>query len=541
MGAGCPGHERLVPTDERFTTTAAAAVADLLRLQPEVATALGDHRYDDRLDDLSDGGRRELHVALAGHRDALDSLDLDGLDAEDAVDAEMLRTGLDRLLLDADLVRPLEWDPLAWLPGEAIYPLLARDTEPVADRLRALASRLELVPERLERARRTVARPPLVHVETAVEQTGGIIALLEQELPALLAQEPRLRPLVEPAQATALRALRRHRAALAEAATSADGDPRLGPDVFDARLHLVLDSDLTAGQVVARAEEQLALVEDQLAELCGGPARVGAALAEVARDAPDDATIVPLASTLLADLTGEVRRLGFVSVPDAPVEVQVMPEFRRGYAVAYCDAPGALEQGGTTFFAVAPTPSDWSAERVASFYREYNSAQVANLTVHEAMPGHVLQLAHQARFRGPTVVRQVFGSGSFIEGWAVHAEELMALAGVGGRAVRLQQLKVQLRVTINALLDAGVHAGGMGESEAMALMTGRGRQEEGEAVGKWRRAQLSSCQLSTYFVGYAELAPVVAAVDRSRLLCFDPLLAHGAPPPRHLARLLAAG
>lgn len=113
MGAGCPGHERLVPTDERFTTTAAAAVADLLRLQPEAATALGDHRYDDRLDDLSDGGRRELHVALAGHRDALDSLDLDGLDAEDAVDAEMLRTGLDRLLLDADLVRPLEWDPLA--------------------------------------------------------------------------------------------------------------------------------------------------------------------------------------------------------------------------------------------------------------------------------------------------------------------------------------------------------------------------------------------------------------------------------------------
>lgn len=260
----------------------------------------------------------------------------------------------------------------------------------------------------------------------------------------------------------------------------------------------------------------------------------------MARDAPDDATIVPLASTLLADLTGEVRRLGFVSVPDAPVEVQVMPEFRRGYAVAYCDAPGALEQGGTTFFAVVPTPSDWSAERVASFYREYNSAQVANLTVHEAMPGHVLQLAHQARFRGPTVVRQVFGSGSFIEGWAVHAEELMALAAVGGRAVRLQQLKVQLRVTINALLDAGVHASGMGESEAMALMTGRGRQEEGEAVGKWRRAQLSSCQLSTYFVGYAELAPVVAAVDRSRPLCFDPLLAHGAPPPRHLARLLAA-
>jgi len=270
-------------------------------------------------------------------------------------------------------------------------------------------------------------------------------------------------------------------------------------------------------------------------ELCGGPERVRAALDEVGREAPTDATIVPLARRALEDATAAVRRLGLVTVPDDPTEVVVMPEHRRGVAVAYCDPPGPLENGGVTFFAVSPPPDAWSPERVESFYREYNSAMVVNLTVHEAMPGHVLQLAHMRRFAGSTPVRQVFWSGSFAEGWAVHAERLMADAGHGGRAVKLQQLKMQLRMTINALLDAGVHAEGMTEAEAMRLMTGRGHQEEGEALGKWRRALLSSCQLSTYFVGYAELAPALAGASS-----YDAVLAHGAPPPRHLPRLLAA-
>ena len=212
----------------------------------------------------------------------------------------------------------------------------------------------------------------------------------------------------------------------------------------------------------------------------------------------------------------------------------VMPESRRGVAVAYCDPPGPFEVGGTTQFAVSPTPADWSPERVASFYREYNKAMIVDLAVHEAMPGHALQLALARRWRGSTGIRHLFESGPFMEGWAVHAEEIMALAGHGGRPVRLQQLKMQLRSTVNAILDAGVHAGGMTEAEAMDLMMRRGFQEEGEAVGKWRRALLSSCQLSSYFSGYTELAPTLAGRR-----AYDEVLAHASPPPRHLPRLLA--
>jgi uncharacterized protein (DUF885 family) len=219
--------------------------------------------------------------------------------------------------------------------------------------------------------------------------------------------------------------------------------------------------------------------------------------------------------------------------------------------VAYCDSPGPLDPAPLpTFLAVSPTPADWTPQRVASFYREYNKHMVQDLMVHEAMPGHYLQLQHSRRFSGSaTPIRAALGSGSFIEGWAVYAEELMAELGFPGagdpRAVRMQQLKMQLRMIINAILDSRIHSRGMTEAEAMALMTGRGYQEEGEAAGKWRRALLTSAQLSTYYVGYTEVRDLAAdlrAADpglRPREI-HERMLAHGSPPVRLLRTLVAA-
>jgi uncharacterized protein (DUF885 family) len=199
---------------------------------------------------------------------------------------------------------------------------------------------------------------------------------------------------------------------------------------------------------------------------------------------------------------------------------------------------------------VSPTPREWDDTRVRSFYREYNARMLHNLTVHEAMPGHVLQLAHSRRLTTPTKVRSAFWSGVFAEGWAVYAEELMVDhgydAGEGDRAalaIRLMQLKMQLRMTINAILDVRVHTRGMTEDEAMRLMQVRGHQEEGEAVGKWRRALLTSTQLSTYYVGYVAVRDLVGDLrllrpDWTERELHDAVLAHGTPAPRHLRTLL---
>ena len=530
----------MADTAARFHALAEDAVEDLLRLDPEWATDLGDHRFDDQLTDLSEAGLAGAAATLADHRDELDSLDADELVPADAVDAQILRAGLDRRLFGLQQLHEHTWNPLPWLPGEAIYLLLSRDTGPVEDRLRALGGRLEAVPQRLATARATLQDMPRVHVETALTQISGLISMLREQVPPLAGTAPRTFLSVEPMRTAAEDALVEHRDWLLEQLDGAHGDPRLGSSLFAAKLHLFLDADLSAEHVAATAREHLDRVTDELTELAVGWVGPGddairRALDRAAAEAPDDRTIVSVARRWLAEATELVTSSGVVRVPDDPMEIEVMPELRRGVAVAYCDAPGPLEEGGITRFAISPTPAGWSPERVASFYREYNTAMMANLTVHEAMPGHMVQLAHARRYRGATRVRQVLASGSFIEGWGVHSEEIMARLGYGGVPVRLQQLKTKLRTIINALLDAGVHAGGMSEAEAIELMTGRGFQEEGEAVGKWRRVQLTSAQLSTYFVGYLELAPTLAGRTR-----YDDVLAHGSPPPRHLPALLAA-
>jgi len=530
----------MADTAARFHALAEDAVEDLLRLDPEWATDLGDHRFDDQLTDLSEAGLAGAAATLADHRDELDSLDADELVPADAVDAQILRAGLDRRLFGLQQLHEHTWNPLPWLPGEAIYLLLSRDTGPVEDRLRALGGRLEAVPQRLATARATLQDMPRVHVETALTQISGLISMLREQVPPLAGTAPRTFLSVEPMRTAAEDALVEHRDWLLEQLDGAHGDPRLGSSLFAAKLHLFLDADLSAEHVAATAREHLDRVTDELTELAVGWVGPGddairRALDRAAAEAPDDRTIVSVARRWLAEATELVTSSSVVRVPDDPMEIEVMPELRRGVAVAYCDAPGPLEEGGITRFAISPTPAGWSPERVASFYREYNTAMMANLTVHEAMPGHMVQLAHARRYRGATRVRQVLASGSFIEGWGVHSEEIMARLGYGGVPVRLQQLKTKLRTIINALLDAGVHAGGMSEAEAIELMTGSGFQEEGEAIGKWRRVQLTSAQLSTYFVGYLELAPTLAGRTR-----YDDVLAHGSPPPRHLPALLAA-
>ena len=137
-----------------------------------------------------------------------------------------------------------------------------------------------------------------------------------------------------------------------------------------------------------------------------------------------------------------------------------------------------------------------------------------DLLVHEAMPGHFLQLAHSNQFQAPTLVRAIFQSGSFIEGWAVYTERVMAEAGFGGPETRMQHLKMRLRVLCNAILDQGIHMHGMTKEQALDLMMKRGFQEEGEAVAKWQRAQLSYTQLATYFVGTAEHDDMRAAAEK---------------------------
>ena len=540
-----------------FASLAGAVLDELLERHPEAATNLGAHTHDDRLDDQSPEAQAEELSWAQRRLTDLEAVELDQLDPPDAVDAQMLVNALQGRCFDLTDVRVLTWDPLLANPGSAVYSLLARDFAPLGDRLRSVAGRLAGVPARLEGSRASLGEMPRVHVETAIGQLTGTSTLLATALEQALVGEPSLRVEVEPARDAAVEALDLHLEWLRSRLDSAGGDPRLGAERFSRKLALTLDTARDADSVLARAEADLVRIEDAIAEtaarLDDGPpgGQVRRVLDRLAAEGHvDNETIVAQCIEAMATTTAFVRAADLVTVHDDPVEVIVMPEIHRGVAVAYCDPPGPLETTPLpTYYAVSPTPEDWPEDRVRSFFLEYNAHMLANLTVHEAMPGHVLQLAHNQRYVAEVPVRKALWSGTFVEGWAVYAEELMVDSGYRadegqGDALRMQQLKMQLRMTINAILDARVHAHGMTEAEAMTLMTGRGHQEEGEAVGKWRRSLLSSGQLSTYYVGYVEVADIArdlaaARTERSVRQRHDAMLAHGSPSPRHLRTLLS--
>jgi uncharacterized protein (DUF885 family) len=533
-----------------FAPLAENIVDAILAADPVVAMYAGDHRFDDQLPDHSPDGVTAQVGMLRDAANALSQVDAAGLDLEEQVDHEVLSALVERGLFELTEIREYQWNPLEYNPGPLLYALIARPFAPAEQRLESLAARLAAIPDTLAVARTVLRDCPEIHLETAASQFEGTAALIRDELPLLVAEVPTLAGTVRPAADQAVAALEEFTQWLSTRATGGR-DPRLGRRLWEARLWHTLDTELSAAEVMARAEANLERVGGELREaaaaLVGGAGddeTVRRALDHLAAEHPDDSSIVELAKLTMVETTDFVREHDLVSLVEDECVIQVMPEFARGVAGAYCDPPGPLETADVpTFYCIAPTPEDWSPQRVESFYREYNNHMIHNLTVHEAMPGHFLQLAHARRFRRSTRVRSLGFSGPFVEGWAVYAEELMADHGYHGLPLRLQQLKMQLRMTINAILDQLVHCEDLSEADAMALMTERGFQEEGEAAGKWRRALLTSTQLSTYFVGYTEVSSIARARPAGTSLrdWHDAMLAHGSPPPRHLRTLLSGG
>ncbi|MFN3310672.1 MAG: DUF885 domain-containing protein, partial [Thermomonas sp.] len=469
-----------------------------------------------------------------------------------------------------DVLQDWAWDPQLYggLAGGAIYGLMARDFAPLPERIAAATARMEKLPALLAQARENLdpARVPKIHAQTVARQNAGILSIVEtfitphlDALPAADAARTRA------AIATLKQAVAEHQAWLDKTLVpNAKGDFRLGAEKYDQKLKFALSSSLSRAEIKQRAEAEMQRVRAQmyaiartvLAGKAGAPAlpeqpteaqqqaAIEAALELAYADHPARDAVVDAAKAALQSATDFVREKNLVTLPDAPVDVILMPEFQRGVAVAYCDSPGPLDKGQKTFYAISPIPDDWSQAQADSFLREYNGRMIQLLSIHEGIPGHYLEGWHSAKY--PSVLRGVLRSGVFAEGWAVYTERMMQEQGYldGDPLFHLVQLKFYLRTIANALLDQGVHVDGWSRAQAMRLMTHDAFQQESEAAGKWVRAQLTSAQLPTYFVGVQEHLDLREAMrrklgDRFDLKAYhDQVLSYGAPPVRYVRELM---
>jgi len=505
--------------DEEFVGLANRYLDRMLELNPEWATNLGDHRFDHLTRDMSAAGLAADAAFTRAYLDSLEALDLGKLDPVNRIDCEILRDRLSAELFMYEEVHEHTWNPTWYNPGDGIYNLLARDFAPLDERLEAVLARLERIPALLTAARENLDAPPAVMTTTAIDRNRGVINLIMDGLSTYLDEAPDMRDRFVGPRAEAIAALTEHGAWLGtDLLPRSTGDFRLGCNLFAQKLRYALASDLAPGEIQANAARDLAATREQMYEVAAplyisyGLGDLEAApnqdhvirtvLDRLAEDRPTNETIVDEARAGLAKLTDWVREADIVTVPTDPVEIIVMPEHRRGFSIAYCDSPGPLEENGTTFYAISPTPE------------------------------------------APTPIRAIYGSGTFIEGWATYAEQLMVEMNYAGPELQMQQLKMKLRLIINAIIDYRIHCEDMGEDEAIQLMMIEGFQEEAEAVGKWVRAQLSSTQLSTYYVGNLEINGIrrdyeTRAADDFDLKTFhDELLSFGSPAPKYARELL---
>ena len=558
--------------DQKFEALANAYIAELLEMNPETATRLGEHKYDNLLNDYSLEGIKKSRKLTEKYLKHLDAIPTDKLNKVNNVDARIMKHNLESNLFQIDTLREYEWNPLVYNIGGAINGLISRDFGPLKDRLMSAKARLELIPNVVAAAKANLKNPPKVHTETAISQNKGVIALIKGDLQMFIDQAG-MNDELAPAQAVAIKALEDYGTWLEkDLLPRSNGEFRLGDAKFRQKLKFSLQSDLSKEQILERGMADLKATQDKMFEIAkllyeklplidrvydGSGLRgsridedsrrkhvIKTVLNKLAEKRPNNETIVKQANQDLKETTEFVRAKRLVTVPVEPVKVIEMPEFARGTAVAYFDSAGPFEKKNETFFTISPTPKDWSDARKESFYKEYNDYMLENLTVHEAMPGHYLQIMHTNKFKAPTMIRAIFRSGTFTEGWAVYAEQLMAEAGYGGVEVEMQQLKMKLRVIINAIIDQKIHTEGMTEKQAVDFMMNEGFQEEGEAAGKWKRANLSSTQLSTYYVGSVEVNDIRRAYEAKMngkvdmLKMHDAMLSFGSPAPKYVREML---
>jgi len=549
--------------DQAFEAFARDTLDGYFRRAPDEATQAGEHRYDFNWPDVSTQGEASLHKFLEDTRASLAAMPRGRLSEQNQIDAAILDDQLRFGLFALDQLKTRDTNPLAYvgLVGDGLDPLVTREFGTVESRMASLGSRLDGVPAIVAAAKHRLGHSAKIFTETAIQQNKGLIALVETELPATFAKVPAQKDKLTAAAGRAAAALKDLQSFLEkDLLPRSDGSFRLGRELFTTKLGFALGEDVDIDAVAASARALLVQTQGEMVDTArqiwaddklGKLPRLDTAdqkkafvkqvLDHVAKDRPTNQTILADAKKWLDKATAFVREQNLVRVPDEPVSVIEMPEYKRGVAVAYCDSSGALEATPQTFYAIAPTPSDWPAPRVESFYREYNQAMLAELSIHEAMPGHYLQLMHNNQF--PSKLRAVFGSGPFVEGWAVYAEWVMAEHGFGGPRVKLQRQKMVLRLSANAIIDHDIHAGDMDEKAALALMKNEAFQEDGEAVGKWKRARLSSAQLTTYFFGFTELLKLRRIVETqpgfSERAYHDRLLSWGSPAMKYVRQLVA--
>ena len=517
----------------------------LWQLNPDWAIASGYYKYADRLIVPDDKARAAQLEQDERWLRALHRIDPAKLSPNARADWAILDNAFATDRWSLTELRAWQWNPSNYNIADPFAMVAMLEYAPLEQRLQTILTRLENVPAYYEAAKRNVANPTREHTRLAIEQNHGALEVFGDELEKKVA----IAKLTSAERQTFARRLRAARAAIndyvawlgaLDARLASGADPprsfRLGRELYDKKFELEIQSGETAEQLYARALEEKDRLLARMATLTdllwpkyfpnsAAPAdrteRIGRLIAKLAeRHVPRD-QFVAAVKRQIPELEQWVRDHDLIDLdPTKPLTVRETPTYKRGVAMAGIEAPGPYDPGAPTYYNVTPL-DELTPERAESSLREYNDWMLPILNIHEAVPGHYVQLVYANK--SPSLIKNIFGNGAMIEGWAVYSERMMLESGYGGGTAEswLIYSKWNLRSVCNTILDYGVHVLDMSEADALELLTRDAFQSDQEAAEKWRRVTLTSVQLTSYFSGYAAIYDLRERLKRERGDAFD--------------------
>jgi uncharacterized protein (DUF885 family) len=537
------------PLDDRLYDLVETRFRRLLRDNPVLGTYVGIHTEDQR---LGDGGRDSVLGELAAerlHLAAVEALDPTGLSPDAAFERELEIHNLRRVIFDTDVQRVWERRSTAMdTIGEALFLVFARDFAPLPERLDSAAGRLEAIPSFLA-ASRTRAAVPQVRLwqRLEIESAHDLPSLFDEVVAA-----GRGAAIPSADQARLERAATTARSAVADYTTWLEGtleggvdDWALGRERYDELVGLRAFDGLDADAILEIGWRQLAEHKT---------ARIAAAreidptvdeLTVVDRIKSDHPATFDEALATYREVMVRARSYliehDIVTVPsDERIDVIETPEYLRNVIpfAAYFDPP-KFDRDPSGIYVVTPSVGDSPGAM-----REHNRSSMSNTSIHEAYPGHHLQLSVAGRH--PSLTRLTTDAPEFVEGWGMYSEQMMREQGFDDAAnFRLNMHTDAIWRACRIVLDVRMHRGEVGVDEAVRWMVEQTSFEEPNARAEVHRYTYTPTYQLSYLLGKVLLLQLRADEQRrlgSRFVLrdfHDVLLRNGSLPISFHRRLLA--
>lgn len=495
---------------------------DLWALYPGWASSMGLRQYDSQMRIPNQLFFEQQKSFLQKYMAQLDQLQPSMLKETEQVDYRLVTNFLQSTLWELNEFKSFQWDPSKYNVGNSLAVIMESQAE---DSIKVfnLKSRLQLVSDFYKAAYLNIDRPTQEHLNLAIQQNKGTLVYLDSTIEPFLKKQ---------SQADAEDVLSKAREAVSGYVNQLEKlnqqmrkknsyrSFRIGSQKYNKKFDLDLQVNASAESVYKHALSEKSKSLKQMIQLSHKlwsqyfpdqkkprlekemVRRLVQRLSEN-HSTPDQ--FLQSVKEQIPQLWSFVQKKNLIDLDASKVlKVRTTPEYEQGFAVASIDAPGPFEPQKETFYNVIPLQK-MSTERAESFLREYNEYTLQILNIHEAIPGHYVQLVYSKKT--PSLIKTIFGNGTMVEGWAVYTERMMLENGYGGDKPELWLMyyKWYLRVVCNTILDYEIHNKNLSKTAGLKLLMNDAFQEKTEAEMKWERATYSQVQLASYFSGFSEI------------------------------------